>query len=58
MNRYSLKPGDTIECRDGNDMVETMMALADEDIDTDFLYEKDGRKGYWLEVTGYYDCKE
>ncbi|MBQ1296678.1 MAG: hypothetical protein IIY21_21725 [Clostridiales bacterium] len=58
MSRFSLKPGDTIRCRDANDMVETMYALADEDIDVEFLYEKDGEKGYWLLVTGYFDCKE
>ena len=48
MNKF--KPGDTIKCVDKEDMVETMMQLAQEDIETDFLYERDGVKGYWLEV--------
>lgn len=45
-----LKAGDTIKCADKEDMVNTMMNLAKEDIKTDFLYEKDGEKGLWLEV--------
>ena len=45
-----LKPGDTIECVDKEDMVETMMQLAQEDVETEFVYERDGVKGYWLEV--------
>lgn len=45
-----LKAGDTIKCADKEDMVNTMMNLAKEDIETDFLYEKDGEKGLWLEV--------
>lgn len=45
-----LKPGDMIKCVDKEDMVQTMMLLAQEDVETDFLYERDGVKGYWLEV--------
>jgi hypothetical protein len=45
-----LKPGDMIECVDKEDMVETMMQLAQEDVETEFVYERDGVKGYWLEV--------
>lgn len=45
-----LKPGDTIECVDKEDMVNTMMCLAQDDVETDFLFERDGVKGYWLEV--------
>ena len=45
-----LKVGDTIECNTPNKMVELMTELAKDDIETDFLYEKDGKKGYWLEV--------
>ena len=45
-----LKIGDTIKCADKEDMVNTMVNLATEDIETDFLYEKDGEEGLWLEV--------
>lgn len=47
-----LKKGDTIQCRDKDDMVDTFMNLAREGIDTDFMYEKDGEKGLWLVVVG------
>lgn len=47
----SLKVGDTIKCHDKDDMVSTMMELAKEGVETDFLYEKDGGRGLWLEVT-------
>ena len=47
-----LKIGDTIRCRDKEDMIDYMEALASEGIETDFVYEKDGRRGYWLEVIG------
>jgi hypothetical protein len=45
-----MKVGDTIECRDKADMVETMYQLQREGIETDFVYELDGKKGLWLEV--------
>lgn len=32
------------------DMIKTMNELEKENIHTDFLYEKDGEKGYWLEI--------
>lgn len=47
----SLNVGDTIKCRDKEDAVDVMVALAQDSIETDFLYEKDGQKGFWLEVT-------
>ena len=46
-----MKIGDTIKCADAEDMIETMYALAKEDIETDILYELDGVKNLWLEVT-------
>lgn len=46
-----MKIGDTIKCADAEDMIETMYALAKEGIETDFMYEKDGVKGLWLEIT-------
>ena len=47
---FVLKSGDTIQCSDAEDMIETMNELEKHDIKTDFLYEKDGEKGYWLEI--------
>lgn len=34
------------------DCVRTMNELASCCIETDFLYEKDGESGLWLEITG------
>lgn len=48
----TLKVGDTIKCNDPKDMVSTMQDLAKSGIEADFMYEKDGKKGYWLIVTG------
>ena len=45
-----LKVGDTIKCADKEDCVNVMVNLAKEGIETDFLYEKDGEEGLWLEV--------
>lgn len=50
MSCKRLEVGDTIQCRDKEEMVKYMMALAQEGIDSDFLYEKDGKKGLWLVV--------
>ncbi len=46
-----LKIGDTIKCSDVQDMVNHMELLATMGIETDFLYEKDSEKGYWLVIT-------
>lgn len=45
-----LAIGDTIRCKDSDDAVNVMKDLAKEGIDTDFLYEKNGEKGIWLEI--------
>ena len=45
-----LKVGDTIKCHDADDLINTMKDLAQEGIETDFVYEKDGQKGLWLEI--------
>ena len=50
-----MNVGDTIKCHDEDDMIRAMTELAREGIETDFVYEKDGKKGFWLEVT---DIKE
>ena len=49
-----LKVGGTIKCRDPDDMIDTMNDLVKSGIETDFLYKKDGKEGFWLVVTGYY----
>lgn len=49
----SLNIGDFIQCRDKNDMVDTMMELAENGYDTDFVYQRDGKMGYWLKVEDY-----
>jgi len=46
-----LSIGDTIECKDADDMINTMYILLDYGFETDFLYEKDGKIGLWLIVT-------
>ena len=45
-----LRIGDTIKCANKDDLLETHNELAKEGIITDFMYEKDGVKGLWLEV--------
>lgn len=47
----SLRKGDTIKCSDAEEAAYLIHELAMEDIETDFLYEKDGEKGIWLVVT-------
>lgn len=45
-----LQVGDTIKCHDADDMIHIMQELAKENITTEFMYEKDGVKGFWLVV--------
>lgn len=45
-----LKGGDTIKCHNKQEMVNLMVELDKENIETDFLYEKDGQDGLWLEI--------
>lgn len=52
MKRYSkLQPGDMIKCHNKNDMIDTSVGLAQVNVQTDFRYEHDGVKGFWLIVT-------
>ena len=48
-----IQIGDFIKCHDAEDMVDTMNELAKEGIETEFIYQREGIKGLWLEVTGY-----
>ena len=44
--KSDLKVGDTIKCRDSDDMIDTMNDLVKSGIETDFLYKKDGKEGF------------
>lgn len=46
-----MEIGDTIECANADDMIEIMQELAKQGIETDFMYEKKGKRGLWLIVT-------
>jgi hypothetical protein len=46
--KNELHVGDTIHCRDAEDMINTMYELNHLGIETDFMYEKDGVRGLWL----------
>ena len=45
--------GDFIKCHNKDEMIDLVSDLLDEGFETDFCYEKDGEKGYWLEVLDY-----
>ena len=45
-----LKIGDTIQCADADDLIDTMTELAQNGVITDWTFEKDGQKGLWLVV--------
>lgn len=49
---YELKPLDTIKCSDAVEMIEVHHSLSMQGYKTDFLYEKDGKQGYWIEILG------
>ena len=49
-----LKVGDTIKCRDADDMIKYMTELAKEGIETDFLYT--GGEGFVLIVEEIRTC--
>lgn len=51
MKKDLLKKGDTIKCNDEKEIISLMGELEKEGYMTDFLYEKDGQKGLWLEIT-------
>ena len=46
-----MNVGDMIRCHDEKEMISIMECLAKEGITTGFVYEKDGEKGLWLEIT-------
>lgn len=50
--KRKLQVGDTIQCGDTDNVVKTMKDLAKKGVEIDFLYDKDGVQGLWLEVKG------
>lgn len=48
--KNDLAVGDTIRCFDADEMIDLMTRLAQENIQTDFMYHKDGEDGFWLKV--------
>lgn len=46
-----LKIGDTIKCHDAEDAAKLVGELAMGGYDTEFVYQKDGERGIWLEIT-------
>ena len=49
--KSALSVGDIIKCHDKDDAVTTSMELAMMGVHTDFIYERDGERGLWLEIT-------
>ena len=45
-----IEVGDFLKCRDKQEMLMTMLDLADEGIETEYRYNYLGKSGYWLEV--------
>lgn len=52
MKQEDLKKGDTIRCHDKDDMLNTDLELCRLGYNTDYMYEKDGKTGYWIEILG------
>ena len=48
--KNDLQIKNTIKCADKEDLLNTHNDLALNGVYTDFLYEKDGEQGLWLEV--------
>lgn len=45
-----LKIGDVIRCHDKVDIIEMHNELARNGIQTDFVFERNGKQGLWLEI--------
>ena len=45
-----LKKGDMIECADAEEAANTADYLNMKGIEWDFVYQKDGQKGIWIEI--------
>lgn len=45
--------GDYIKCHDKDEMFDIMDQLSKVGYESDFVFTKDGEKGYWLEVLDY-----
>lgn len=45
-----IQKGDFIRCHDKDDMVKVFTEMSKLGYELEFVYEKDGEKGLWLEV--------
>lgn len=46
----NLSKGDLIKCHDAEDAANVADALQQDGYDWDFVYERDGQKGIWIEI--------
>lgn len=53
MKDLQVEIGDIIECKDIEALMEVHKHLQEEGYETDFVYLLGGKKGCWLEITGY-----
>lgn len=53
-----LEVGDTIRCVDADELLEMNGIMEKRGYEVDFLYEKDGEKGYWLEIMKIRDVEK
>jgi hypothetical protein len=52
-----LNKGDTIKCKDPDELINLMHQLEAEGYKTDFVFEKDGERGFWLEIEEVPKCE-
>lgn len=48
----NLSKGDYIKCHDAEDAANVADALQQDGYDWDFVYERNGQKGIWIEILG------
>lgn len=46
-----MKKGDTIKCKDEDDLIETHRKICALGYECDFLYKYKGQKGLWIIIT-------
>ena len=54
----TLKKGDTIRCHDAEDAALFAITLGQEGYDWDFVYERNGEHGIWIEILGVLEDEE
>jgi hypothetical protein len=50
MRMNKLKKGDYIKCKDADEAADVADSLNMKGIEWDFVYQKDGQKGIWIEI--------